>query len=211
MKSTAAFRHLRDGPGASGMGAQLVVSAALGCRMGQSGQKKSGGAAGTPPLSWALTEVLAERIRHVVECRIQLVADALHRTNGGDGDQRGDQTLFDGRRTFFVFEQLHELRHLKVSHHGVDKRGRAPPPAQPDTRRRLGRNLLPAGLKIVKNTARQHELSLRAVHCSPMISSSWRTRSRSGLVALLHSGGSGLLTGGGGSGRWKPLGSAGPR
>ncbi len=42
-------------------------------------------------------------------CR-KLVAQPLHRGNGGHGDQRGDQAIFDRGRTFCVNEKLSEHR-----------------------------------------------------------------------------------------------------
>ena len=52
--------------------------------------------------------VLAEVVRHVVERRVQLVADALHRANGRNGDESGDQAVLDGGRTLFVTESASE-------------------------------------------------------------------------------------------------------
>jgi len=66
-----------------------------------------------PPLSLSQAEqVLAERVRDVVERRVQLVADTLHRADGGNGNERSDQAIFNGRRAFFVLQQLQHLRHL---------------------------------------------------------------------------------------------------
>src|SRR6185312_3723252 len=65
-----------------------------------------------PPLPPQL-ERLVERIRNVVERRIQLVADALHRADGGDGNQSGDQAVFDGGRALVVLNQLQKLDHLR--------------------------------------------------------------------------------------------------
>src|SRR5580765_8346349 len=50
--------------------------------------------------------VLAERVRHVVERRVQLVADALHRANRRNGDKSGNQAILNGSRTFFILKQL---------------------------------------------------------------------------------------------------------
>jgi len=52
-------------------------------------------------------------VRDVGECRAELGADALHRANGGDGDQRRDETIFNGRRALLVLNQLHELGHFR--------------------------------------------------------------------------------------------------
>ena len=62
------------------------------CRKSASGvfgQKKSGGATGTAALVLR-RKVLAEVVRHVVERRVQLVADPLHGTDRRNGDERGD-------------------------------------------------------------------------------------------------------------------------
>src|SRR5205814_7682366 len=55
--------------------------------------------------------VLAQRVRNVVERRIQLGADALHRANRRNGDESGDQAVLNGGRTFRVTDQLNELSH----------------------------------------------------------------------------------------------------
>ena len=57
--------------------------------------------------------VLAEVVRDVVEGRVELVADALHRGNGGNSDQRGNQAVLDGGRTLRIFDQLQELGHFR--------------------------------------------------------------------------------------------------
>jgi hypothetical protein len=74
------------------------------------GQKESGDAVGAAARP-SRDPFLVERVRDVVEGRVQLVADALHRTNGGDGNQRCDQTIFNGSRAFFVLKELHKLGH----------------------------------------------------------------------------------------------------
>src|SRR6185312_1219935 len=67
-----------------------------------------------PPLSkLKRTKSLAERVRHVVERGVQLVADALHRTDRRNGDESRDQTIFNGGRALFVLNQLQKLRHLR--------------------------------------------------------------------------------------------------
>src|SRR6185437_783576 len=86
-----------------------------GCRsmanVGQTKEKRRRPKA-PPPLPPQL-ERLVERIRNVVERRIQLVADALHRADGGDGNQSGDQAVFDGGRALVVLNQLQKLDHLR--------------------------------------------------------------------------------------------------
>src|SRR6478672_253552 len=57
--------------------------------------------------------LLAEAVRNVVEGRVQLVADALHRSNSGNGDQRGNQAVLNRGRTLRIFDQLNELHHLR--------------------------------------------------------------------------------------------------
>src|SRR5438105_7824054 len=56
--------------------------------------------------------VLVQLARNVVERRVELVTDALHRTDGGNGNQGRDQAIFNGRRALGVLQQLHKLGHL---------------------------------------------------------------------------------------------------
>src|SRR5215213_9347481 len=49
--------------------------------------------------------------RNVVEGRAQLRTDAGHRANRRNGDESSDQTVFDGRRTLLVLNQLEKLAH----------------------------------------------------------------------------------------------------
>src|SRR5690242_6326012 len=56
---------------------------------------------------------LAEVVRNVVEGRVQLVADALHRGNGGNGDQSGNQAVLNRGRALRILDQLQELGHLR--------------------------------------------------------------------------------------------------
>src|SRR5206468_11591990 len=58
--------------------------------------------------------LLAEVVRHVVEGRVQLVADALHRSNRGDGDQRGNQAVLNRSCTLRILNQLQKLRHARL-------------------------------------------------------------------------------------------------
>src|SRR5256885_13211927 len=58
-------------------------------------------------------KLLAEVVRNVVERRVQLVADALHRSNGGNGDQSGDQAVLNRGRALGIFYQLQKLAHLR--------------------------------------------------------------------------------------------------
>ena len=53
-------------------------------------------------------DVALERVRNVIEGRAQLVADVLHGGNRGNGDQSGDQTIFDGGRALRVLDELAE-------------------------------------------------------------------------------------------------------
>src|SRR6187200_2757157 len=75
------------------------------------GTKESGGA-GDPHRRLTLRRNALERVRHVVERRAELVPDVLHRGDRGNGDQGGDQTIFDGSRTLRVFHKLKKLGHL---------------------------------------------------------------------------------------------------
>src|SRR6185295_18153115 len=54
---------------------------------------------------------LVQVVRHVVERRVQLVADALHRANRRNGDQSSDETVLNGGRTLFIANQLQKLAH----------------------------------------------------------------------------------------------------
>src|SRR5438309_11984227 len=55
---------------------------------------------------------LAEVVRNVVEGRVQLVADALHRCNSGNGNERGDQAVLDRGRTLRILNQVQKFGHL---------------------------------------------------------------------------------------------------
>src|SRR5205814_285294 len=57
--------------------------------------------------------VLAQRVRDVVERRVQLGADALHRANRRNGDESGDQAVLNGGRAFAILNQLQKLGHLR--------------------------------------------------------------------------------------------------
>ena len=47
------------------------------------------------------------------KCRDQLVADAVHEGDDGNGNARGDQTIFDGGRTGLVLHEMgNQVRHL---------------------------------------------------------------------------------------------------
>src|SRR6478672_10665276 len=74
-------------------------------------QTKSGGAFRHRRFRFELPFGLAEVVRNVVEGRVQLVADALHRANGSNSDKSGDQAILDGGRTLFVTNQLEKLAH----------------------------------------------------------------------------------------------------
>src|SRR5437868_3687416 len=50
-------------------------------------------------------------IRYVVERRVQLVTDALHRANRRNGDESGDQAVLDGGRALFVTNEFQKLAH----------------------------------------------------------------------------------------------------
>src|SRR5579884_1324501 len=65
-----------------------------------------------PPPRPSHQGVLAEVVRNVVERVVQRVADAAHRTDGGNGDQGRDQTILDGGRTLLILQHLHELGHV---------------------------------------------------------------------------------------------------
>jgi len=57
--------------------------------------------------------LLAEVVRNVIEGAVQLVADALHGGNSGNGDQSGDQAVLNRGRTLGIFDQLQKLGHLR--------------------------------------------------------------------------------------------------
>src|SRR6476661_9856713 len=59
--------------------------------------------------------LLAEVVRNVVEGRVQLVADALHRSNSGNSDQGRNQAVLNRGRTLRIFDQLDELAHGRHS------------------------------------------------------------------------------------------------
>ena len=69
---------------------------------GSDAQKKTAAPEGAAVSLSSRRLLLAERVRNVVERRVQFVADALHRTDGGNGNQRGDQTIFDRGRALLV-------------------------------------------------------------------------------------------------------------
>src|SRR6476620_11588873 len=75
-------------------------------------QKKSGDAFAPPPI-FDHELVLAQCVRNVVEGRVQLVADALHRGNGSNSDKRGDQAVLNRSRALRIFNQLQKLDHLR--------------------------------------------------------------------------------------------------
>src|SRR4051795_826743 len=64
-----------------------------------------------PPELTRTKSDLAQVVRHVVERRVQLVADALHRANRRNGDQSSDETVFDRGRTLRIANQFDELAH----------------------------------------------------------------------------------------------------
>src|SRR6188768_2198617 len=53
-----------------------------------------------------------ELVRNVVEGRAQLRADALHRGDSGNGDEGGNQAVFNRGRTLAVTNQFQKLGHL---------------------------------------------------------------------------------------------------
>jgi len=56
------------------------------------------------------SQLLAERVRDVVEGRIQLVADTLHGSDASNGNQSGNQAIFD-RGCALVIPDQPEKRH----------------------------------------------------------------------------------------------------
>src|SRR3954463_2252841 len=58
---------------------------------------------------------LLHRRGDIVEGRLEAGAEALHRGDGGDGDQGGDQAIFDGGRALAAFDQLANELHYPVS------------------------------------------------------------------------------------------------
>src|SRR3954451_22423833 len=57
---------------------------------------------------------LVKRVRDVVESGIQLVADALHGTDRGNGNESCDQTVFNGGRALTIFNQLQKPAHVHL-------------------------------------------------------------------------------------------------
>jgi hypothetical protein len=57
---------------------------------------------------------LDQRSRNVVERRVQLRADTLHRADGRNGDERGDQAVFDRGRTLGVSDEFDKAAHIIV-------------------------------------------------------------------------------------------------
>lgn len=55
-----------------------------------------------------------ERVRNVAERRVQLGANALQCADRRNGDERRDQTVFDGRRALVVLDQLQKLEHVPL-------------------------------------------------------------------------------------------------
>ena len=52
-----------------------------------------------------------ELVRNVIECVAELRSDAGQRGNGGDGDERRDQAIFDGGRAALVADELEKITH----------------------------------------------------------------------------------------------------
>ena len=77
-----------------------------------------------------LERVLVQVVRHVVERRVQLVADALHRANRRNGDESCDQAVFNGRCTLAVVHQLDEALEHFWSPVLVSRELVVPPPSQ---------------------------------------------------------------------------------
>ncbi len=75
-------------------------------------------AAGTGPTALAdpfANGLAVHRRRGVVERRPDRGAEALHRGDGGDGDQGGDQAIFDGGGALAVPDKLANAQHVPVS------------------------------------------------------------------------------------------------
>jgi hypothetical protein len=53
-----------------------------------------------------------ELSRNVVERVVERFANALHRTDGGNGNQSSDQTILDGGRALLILQKLYELGHF---------------------------------------------------------------------------------------------------
>jgi hypothetical protein len=64
---------------------------------------------GTAAFFFELERVLAQSVRHVVERRVQLVADALHRANRRNGDEERDQAVLNGGRTLLILISFRNL------------------------------------------------------------------------------------------------------
>jgi len=52
-----------------------------------------------------------ELVRNVIERRAELRTDARHGANRRNGDEGGDQAVFNGGRALFAFNQLEKLAH----------------------------------------------------------------------------------------------------
>ena len=59
---------------------------------------------------------MLHRRRDVIKRRAQLRADALHRANGGNGNERGDQAILDRGSAAGVPNDFDDLRHAAVPH-----------------------------------------------------------------------------------------------
>jgi hypothetical protein len=53
--------------------------------------------------------------RNLVQGRRHVVTDRGERANAHHCDQSGNQTIFNGRRAFFIFEQFRQLHHVRLS------------------------------------------------------------------------------------------------
>ena len=99
--------------------------------------KKGDGANRTAARHSCKDQLLAERVRDVVERRVELVANALHRANGSDGNQSCDEAVFNGGRALLVLNQLQKVDHLRSPTLVFHEKGAKPQAFATRYRRRL--------------------------------------------------------------------------
>jgi hypothetical protein len=93
-----------------------------------------------------------ELVRNVVEGRVELGADALHRANCRNGNKGGDQTIFDRGRALSVPQKFHELDHLWSPTWHVQNAK----PSRVPILREMQRKLVGRGLQKFKMSLREH-------------------------------------------------------
>src|SRR3546814_18359724 len=68
----------------------------------------------SPPFAFAISLGVCVHQSSVdrFEGCIEFVANCAKSSDGGNGDERSDQAIFNGRRALFVFEHLTDERHI---------------------------------------------------------------------------------------------------